>query len=111
MGTYTEHKIKAALGSEDSRLYVTAADDSFTTNPGFNPTQFLTEFVSNTNFDTPMINAKLWSFASFRYDYFGTSLSNFSRWTSRRGPSRNGRGRSWSRTKYRYGNPVPIRNS
>jgi HK97 family phage prohead protease len=57
MGTYTEHKIKAALGSDDSRLYVTAADDSFTTNPGFNPTQFLTEFVSNTNFDTPMINA------------------------------------------------------
>jgi len=57
MATYTEHKIKAALGSEDSRLYVTAADDSFTTNPAFNPTQYLSEFVSNTNFDTPMINA------------------------------------------------------
>jgi HK97 family phage prohead protease len=57
MGSYTEHKIKAALGNEDSRLYVTAADDSFTTNPAFNPTQYLSEFVSNTNFDTPMINA------------------------------------------------------
>jgi HK97 family phage prohead protease len=57
MGAYTEHKIKAALGNEDSKLYVTAADDSFTTNPAFNPTQYLSEFVSNTNFDTPMINA------------------------------------------------------
>jgi HK97 family phage prohead protease len=57
MATYTEHKIKAAMGNDDSRLYVTAADDSFTTNPAFNPTQYLSEFVSNTNFDTPMINA------------------------------------------------------
>jgi HK97 family phage prohead protease len=57
MATYTEHKIKAALGDDTSKLYVTAADDSFTTNPAFNPTQYLTDFVSNTNFDTPMINA------------------------------------------------------
>ncbi len=57
MASYTEHKIKAALGDDTSRLYVTAADDSFTTNPAFSPTQYLTEFVSNTNFDTPMINA------------------------------------------------------
>lgn len=57
MATYTEHKIKAALGDDTSKLYVTAADDSFSTNPAFNPTQYLTEFVSNTNFDTPMINA------------------------------------------------------
>ena len=57
MATYTEHKIKAALGDENSKLYVTAADDSFSTNPAFNPTQYLSEFVSNTNFDTPMINA------------------------------------------------------
>jgi hypothetical protein len=27
MATYTEHKIKAALGSDESKLYVTAADD------------------------------------------------------------------------------------
>lgn len=57
MATYTEHKIKAALGSDDSKLYVTAADDSFSTNPAFNPTQYLTEFVSNTNFGRPTIDA------------------------------------------------------
>jgi HK97 family phage prohead protease len=57
MASYTEHKIKAALGNDDSKLWVTAADDSFSTNPAFNPTQYLSEFVSNTNFDTPMINA------------------------------------------------------
>jgi HK97 family phage prohead protease len=57
MASYTEHKIKAALGNDESKLYVTAADDSFSTNPAFNPTQYLSEFVSNTNFDTPMINA------------------------------------------------------
>ena len=57
MASYTEHKIKAALGDDDSKLYVTAADDSFTTNPAFDPTQYLSEFVSNTNFDTPTINA------------------------------------------------------
>jgi hypothetical protein len=57
MGAYTEHKIKAALGDEDSKLYVTAADDSFATNPAFNPTQYLTEFVTNTRFGTPTIDA------------------------------------------------------
>ena len=57
MGAYTEHKIKAALGNDESKLYVTAADDSFTTNPAFNPTQFLTEFVTNTRFGTPAIDA------------------------------------------------------
>ena len=57
MGAYTEHKIKAALGNDESRLYVTAADDSFSTNPAFNPTQYLSEFVSNTRFGTPTIDA------------------------------------------------------
>ena len=57
MGSYTEHKIKAALGNDDSRLYVTAADDSFSTNPGFNPTQYLSEFPTNTRFGTPSIDA------------------------------------------------------
>ncbi len=56
MAAYTEHKIKAALGDEDSKLYVTAAD-SFTNNPAFNPTQYLTEFVTNTRFGTPTIDA------------------------------------------------------
>ena len=57
MGSYTEHKIKAALGNDDSKLYVTAADDSFATNPGFNPTQYLSEFPTNTRFGTPTIDA------------------------------------------------------
>ena len=57
MGSYTEHKIKAALGNEDSKLYVTAADDSFTTNPAFSPTQYLSEFPTNTRFGTPAIDA------------------------------------------------------
>lgn len=56
MPTYTEHKIKAALGSDESRLYVTAADD-FSNNTAFNPTQYLSEFVTNTRFGTPAIDA------------------------------------------------------
>jgi HK97 family phage prohead protease len=56
MATYTEHKIKAALGNDESKLYVTAADD-FSTNPAFNPNQYLQEFVSNTNFGRPTIDA------------------------------------------------------
>lgn len=57
MAKYTEHKIKAALGSDESKLFIAAADDSFTTNPAFNPTQYLTEFVTNTRFGTPAIDA------------------------------------------------------
>jgi HK97 family phage prohead protease len=56
MGKYTEHKIQAALGNQDSMLYITAAD-SFTNNTGFNPTQYLSEFVTNTRFGTPTIDA------------------------------------------------------
>lgn len=55
--SYTEHKIKAALGSDESRLFVSAADDSFSTNPAFNPVQYLSEFVTNTRFGTPAIDA------------------------------------------------------
>jgi HK97 family phage prohead protease len=57
MGAYTEHKIKAALGNDDSKLYVTAADDSFATNPAFNPTQYLSEFITNTRFPRSAIDA------------------------------------------------------
>ena len=57
MAAYTEHKIKAALGNDDSKLYVAAADDSFATNPAFSPTQYLSEFVTNTRFGTPAIDA------------------------------------------------------
>ena len=57
MAKYTEHKIKAALGNDESKLFIAAADDSFSTNPAFNPTQYLTEFVTNTRFGTPAIDA------------------------------------------------------
>ena len=57
MGTYTEHKVKAALGNDESKLYVTAADDSFATNPAFNPTQYLSEFITNTRFPRSAIDA------------------------------------------------------
>ncbi|NBQ97358.1 MAG: phage major capsid protein [Microbacteriaceae bacterium] len=57
MAAYTEHKIKAALGNEESKLYIAAADDSFSTNPAFNPVQYLSEFVTNTRFGTPAIDA------------------------------------------------------
>ena len=57
MGAYTEHKIKAALGNEDSKLYVTAADDTMANNLAFNPTQYLAEFPTNTRFGTPSIDA------------------------------------------------------
>ena len=57
MGAYTEHKIKAALGNDESKLFISAADDSWTTNPAFNPTQYLTEFISNTRFPRSAIDA------------------------------------------------------
>ena len=64
MGRYTEHKIKAALGNDESRQWVaaaedrvTAAADSFSTNTAFNPVQYLSNFVSNTNFGRPTIDA------------------------------------------------------
>jgi len=64
MGRYTEHKIKAALGNDESRQWVaasedrlTAAADSFSTNPAFNPIQYLSNFVSNTNFGRPAVDA------------------------------------------------------
>ncbi len=57
MGSYTEHKIKAALGNDESKLYVTAADDAFSNNGAFNPTQYLAEFPTNTRFGTPAIDA------------------------------------------------------
>ena len=67
MGRYTEHKIKAQLGNEESKLWVAASEDPMvvqaavdsigTTNPAFNPIQYLREFVDNTNFGTPAIDA------------------------------------------------------
>ena len=66
MGKYVEHKVKAALGDDTSRQYVAAAEDpatvkaaadSMSTNPAFNPIQYLSNFVSNTNFGRPAIDA------------------------------------------------------
>jgi len=62
MGRYTEHKIKAAMGNDESKLWVAASEDltaseTFTTNPAFNPIQYMREFVSNTNFNRPAIDA------------------------------------------------------
>ncbi len=64
-GKYTEHKIKAALGNEESKLWVAASEDpssltaadTMSTNPAFNPIQYLSNFVSNTNFGRPAIDA------------------------------------------------------
>jgi len=65
-GRYVEHKVRAALGNEESKLwiaasedpqYVTAANDSITTNPAFNPVVYLRDLVSNTNFGRPAIDA------------------------------------------------------
>jgi len=66
MGKYTEHKIKAAMGDATSREWVAASEDpavvkaaadSMSTNPAFNPVQYLSQFVSNTNFGRPAIDA------------------------------------------------------
>jgi HK97 family phage major capsid protein len=56
-GSYLEHTIKAKLGNEDSRQYVLAADDSFTTNPAFSPVSYVRDVATNTNADRPVIEA------------------------------------------------------
>ena len=54
MGAYTSRKVQAALGDEESRLYVTAADDFSSAGLGFNPTQYLQSIVSTQgNFGRP----------------------------------------------------------
>jgi HK97 family phage prohead protease len=66
MGRYTEHKIKAALGDSVSREWIAASEDrslltatdaTISSNPAFNPIQYLSNFVSNTNFGRPTIDA------------------------------------------------------
>jgi HK97 family phage major capsid protein len=56
-GNYLEHTIRAGLGNEDSRQYIKAADDSFTTNPAFSPVSYLRDVAQNTNADRPVIEA------------------------------------------------------
>ena len=55
--TYLEHSIKAKLGNHDSAQYVMAADDSFTTNPAFSPTQYSTQVVDTLIGSRPAIDA------------------------------------------------------
>jgi HK97 family phage prohead protease len=54
MGAYTARKVKASLGDEESRLFVTAADDFSSAGLGFTPTQYLKSIVSTQgNFGRP----------------------------------------------------------
>jgi HK97 family phage prohead protease len=54
MGAYTSRKVQAALGDEESKLFVTAADDFSSAGIGFNPTQYLRDVVSTQgNFGRP----------------------------------------------------------
>jgi HK97 family phage major capsid protein len=55
--SYLEHSIKAAMGNEDSRQYVRAADESTTTNTGLTLAPHLQEFISTTIAGRPTIDA------------------------------------------------------
>ena len=55
--SYLEHSIKAAMGNEDSRMYVRAADESTTTNTGLTLAPHLQEFISTTIAGRPTIDA------------------------------------------------------
>tara|TARA_R110002126_G_scaffold230099_2_gene374961 strand:- start:901 stop:2433 length:1533 start_codon:yes stop_codon:yes gene_type:complete len=55
--SYLEHSIKAKMGNHDSAQYVMAADDSFTTNPAFSPTQYSTQVVDTLIGSRPAIDA------------------------------------------------------
>ena len=64
---YLEHAIKAKMGDDTSRDYIRAADakarkieaanDSFTTNPAFNPTQFVSSVIDTSVMSRPTIDA------------------------------------------------------
>ena len=56
-GTYLQHSILAKLGNEDSRQYVMAADDSFTTNPAFSPVAYVRQVATNTTSIRPVVDA------------------------------------------------------
>jgi HK97 family phage major capsid protein len=44
--TYLEHSVRAALGNDDSKMYVRAADDTTGNNAGLIPTRQLTEIIN-----------------------------------------------------------------
>jgi uncharacterized protein len=65
---FLEHSIKAKMGNHESAQwilkaeadvakYLTAADDSFTTNPAFNPTQFVPTVVDTLIGSRPAVDA------------------------------------------------------
>jgi len=56
-GSYALHSIKAAMGDDDSKMYIRAAADSTSTNPAFNPNIYLNEFITNTRFGRPAVDA------------------------------------------------------
>ena len=56
-GAYTMHKIKAQLGNDESKLWVTAADDFSSAGLGFTPTQYLRDIVTTSNFGRPAVDA------------------------------------------------------
>lgn len=66
-GSYLQHSIRATSGNEESMQYVRAADqkaqrieaanDSFTTSPGFAPIQYLSSVVSTDTYLRPAIEA------------------------------------------------------
>jgi HK97 family phage major capsid protein len=55
--TYLEHSIKAKMGNHDSAQYIMAADDDFSTNPAFKPTQYSTTVVDTLIGSRPAIDA------------------------------------------------------
>jgi len=55
--SYMEHSVKAALGNDDSKMYVRAADDDSSTNTGLTLPQHMQEFISTTNGQRPTIEA------------------------------------------------------
>jgi HK97 family phage major capsid protein len=55
--SYLEHKIKATMGNHDSAQYVMAADNDFTTNPAFAPTQFVSQVIDTSIGSRPTIDA------------------------------------------------------
>jgi len=55
--SYMEHSVKAALGNDDSKMYVRAADDDTSTNTGMTLPAHLQEFISTTNGQRPAVEA------------------------------------------------------
>ena len=66
-GSYLEHSIKAKMGNLDSQTFIRAADmqaqklfaanDSFTTNPAFSPTQYISSVIDTSVMTRPTIDA------------------------------------------------------